>query len=320
MDGGVYHVLGQLLAGGVIDNQGPAGLSKSLVDNYLNADGSFINPEDEKYKDFNQMFEGRDGRLLATVMHTGSKFRSAAGSKAAKPMNVKAYDATGTEEEMKEKNADIVCPNLTGDGKYKSVTGFHINLGIDTAYVEGNCETGIILFRYAEGLLCYAEAAAELEGKWNDAVLNKTLKPLRERAGVTWVEPKADPNFPFTGLTPLLQEIRREQRSELALQGFRLDDLMRWAEAGTLKGMKGRGRGAYLGEDGILYQSYSPKDHETLKSVLVDNDKWMDPLQQYLPNGYLFNLNRDYLLPIPQDELQMNHQIHQNPGWETVSE
>ena len=85
MDGGVYHVLGQLLAGGVIDNQGPAGLSKSLVDNYLNADGSFINPEDEKYKDFNQMFEGRDGRLLATVMHTGSKFRSAAGSKAAKP-------------------------------------------------------------------------------------------------------------------------------------------------------------------------------------------------------------------------------------------
>lgn len=102
---------------------------------------------------------------------------------------------------------------MTGDGKYKSVTGFHINLGIDTAYVEGNCETGIILFRYAEGLLCYAEAAAELEGKWNDAVLNKTLKPLRERAGVTWVEPKADPNFPFTGLTPLLQEIRRERRS-----------------------------------------------------------------------------------------------------------
>ncbi len=74
VDGGVYHVLGQLLAGGVIDNQGPAGLSKSLVDNYLNADGSFINPEDEKYKDFNQMFEGRDGRLLATVMHTGSNF------------------------------------------------------------------------------------------------------------------------------------------------------------------------------------------------------------------------------------------------------
>ncbi|WP_455971273.1 RagB/SusD family nutrient uptake outer membrane protein [Bacteroides congonensis] len=316
---GVYHVLGQLLSGGVIDNQGPSGLSKSLVDNYLNADGTFIDPTDDKYKDFNTMFEKRDGRLLATVMHTGSKFRSSIGS-AAKPINVKEYDATGTEEEMKEKNADIVRPSLNGDGKYRNVTGFHINLGIDTTYIEGNNETGIILFRYAEGLLCYAEAAAELEGKWNDAVLNKTLKPLRERAGVTWVNPIADPHFPFSGLTPLLQEIRRERRSELALQGFRLDDLMRWAEAGTLKGVNGRGRGAYLGTDGVLYKSFAPKDQEVLKLVAVDGAHWMDPLQQYLPNGYLFDLKRDYLLPIPPDELQMNHTLHQNPGWEKVSE
>ena len=265
------------------------------------------------------MFEKRDGRLLATVMHTGSKFRSSIGS-AAKPINVKEYDATGTEEEMKEKNADIVRPSLNGDGKYRNVTGFHINLGIDTTYIEGNNETGIILFRYAEGLLCYAEAAAELEGKWNDAVLNKTLKPLRERAGVTWVNPIADPHFPFSGLTPLLQEIRRERRSELALQGFRLDDLMRWAEAGTLKGVNGRGRGAYLGTDGVLYKSFAPKDQEVLKLVAVDGAHWMDPLQQYLPNGYLFDLKRDYLLPIPPDELQMNHTLHQNPGWEKVSE
>ena len=220
---------------------------------------------------------------------------------------------------MKEKNKDIVSPNLNGDGNSKSVTGFHIRLGIDTTYVEGNTQTGIILFRYAEGLLCYAEAAAELD-KWSDDVLNKTLKPLRERAGVTWIEPQADANFPFTGLTPLIQEIRRERRSELALQGFRLDDLMRWAEAGTLKGINGRGRGAYLGEESVLYKSFSPKGRESLELVLKDNDGWMDPLQQYLPEGYLFDLNRDYLLPIPPDELQLNHELKQNPGWGDVSE
>lgn len=185
--------------------------------------------------------------------------------------------------------------------------------------MEGNTQTGIILFRYAEGLLCYAEAAAELD-KWSDDVLNKTLKPLRERAGVTWIEPQADANFPFTGLTPLIQEIRRERRSELALQGFRLDDLMRWAEAGTLKGINGRGRGAYLGEESVLYKSFSPKGRESLELVLKDNDGWMDPLQQYLPEGYLFDLNRDYLLPIPPDELQLNHELKQNPGWGDVSE
>lgn len=313
LNDGVFHNLGGLLAAGAVDGAGPSGLSKSLVDNYLNADGSFINPTDAKYKDFNEMFEGRDARLLATVMHTGCKYRST--SKSSKPMNVRAYDPTGTEEEIKDKNADIVSPGLNSNGNSKSVTGFHIRLGIDTTYVDGNSETAFVLFRYAEGLLCYAEAAEEL-GKCNDEILNKTLKPLRERAGVTYVKPTlVDPNFPFTGLTPVLQEIRRERRSELSLQGFRLDDLMRWAGAGILKGLQGRGRGAYLGKDGILYQSFSPEGQNSLKLVLTDNEGWMDPLQQYLPNGYLFDLNRDYLLPIPPDEIQLNHTLDQNPGW-----
>lgn len=310
---GVFHALGGLLASGVVDGQGPSGLSKSLVDNYLNADGTFINPNDEKFKDFNKMFEGRDARLLVTVMHSGCKYRST--SKSSKPMNVRIYDATGTDEEVKDKNADIVSPGLNSDGNSKSVTGFHIRLGIDTTFVEGNSETAIVLFRYAEGLLCYAEAAEELN-KCDDSVLEKTLKPLRERAGVTYVKPtQVDPNFPFTGLTPVLQEIRRERRSELSLQGFRLDDLMRWAGAGILKGTKGRGRGAYLGEDGVLYQSFSPDGRKSLKLVSKDNEGWMDPLKDYLPQGYLFDLNRDYLLPIPTDELQLNRKLVQNPGW-----
>ena len=58
-------------------------------------------------------------------MHTGCKYRSNAGSSSNKPMNVRAYDATGTDDEMKEKNKDIVSPNLNGDGNSKSVTGFH---------------------------------------------------------------------------------------------------------------------------------------------------------------------------------------------------
>ena len=35
---------------------------------------------------------------------------------------------------------------------------------------------------------------------------------------------------------------------------------MRWAGAGTLKGIDGRGRGAYLGKEGILYRSFHPRD------------------------------------------------------------
>ena len=310
---GVFHGLGGLLGGGVVDNDGPAGVSKSLVDNYLNADGTFINPNDEKYKDFNATFEKRDPRLIQSVMNTGAKFRSTA--KGSKPMNVRAYDNTGTDEEIKEKNKDISSPNLNGDGNGKNITGFHIRLGIDTTFVEGGSHMAIILFRYSEALLAYAEAAEELN-LCNDDVLNKTLKPLRERAGVTYIRPtQIDPNFTSFGysLTPVMQEIRRERRAELAFQGFRQDDLMRWAGHKLIKGQ--RGLGAYLGTDGVLYKSFSPKAQESLGLVSTNDSGWMDPLKDYLPQGYQFQPDRDYLLPIPPDELELNKQLKQNPGW-----
>lgn len=310
---GVFHGLGGLLGGGVVDNDGPAGVSKSLVDNYLNADGTFINPNDEKYKDFNATFEKRDPRLIQSVMNTGAKFRSTA--KGSKPMNVRAYDNTGTDEEIKEKNKDISSPNLNGDGNGKNITGFHIRLGIDTTFVEGGSHMAIILFRHSEALLAYAEAAEELN-LCNDDVLNKTLKPLRERAGVTYIRPtQIDPNFTSFGysLTPVMQEIRRERRAELAFQGFRQDDLMRWAGHKLIKGQ--RGLGAYLGTDGVLYKSFSPKAQESLGLVSTNDSGWMDPLKDYLPQGYQFQPDRDYLLPIPPDELELNKQLKQNPGW-----
>ena len=85
-----------------------------------------------------------------------------------------------------------------------------------------------------------------------------------------------------------------------------------------MKGVEGRGRGAYLGKDGVLYLSFSPAlRKEGLNHVLTDNEGWMDPLKEYLPEGYKFNEDRDYLLPIPPDEIQMDHELNQNPGWPT---
>nr|WP_302830497.1 RagB/SusD family nutrient uptake outer membrane protein [uncultured Bacteroides sp.] len=304
IDAGVSHSILGLLGSGVVDNEGPAGLSKSLVDNFLNADGTFINPTDEKFKDFNLTFEGRDPRLTEMVMSTGAKFKSTTAP--SRPMLVKEYS--------EEDKNDILPPYLKGDGQQRNVTGFHIRLGIDTTYVSGMSATPHILIRFAEALLSYAEAAEEL-GECTDAVLEKTLKPLRERVGVTYVKPSViDPNFTDFGytLTPNMQEIRRERRSELALQGYRLNDLLRWRAHKLICNQ--RGRGAYLGKDGILYKSFAESDQETINKVLVDGNGWMDPLQQYLPSGYLFNPERDYLLPIPPDELQLNKQLVQNPG------
>lgn len=311
--GGLVHGLEGLLASGNVDNSGAAGLSQSLVDNYLDADGKFINPNDAKFQDFNETFANRDPRLLQTVMNNGCKFKSTA--KGTKPMNIAEYK-NGTDKESKDFNAAINPPYLLASGNQRCLTGYHIRLGIDSTYVEGDGETALTLIRYSEALLNYAEAAEEL-GKCDDAVLEKTLKPLRERAGVTYIKPtELDPNFTDFGytLTPNLQEIRRERRSELALQGFRLDDLMRWRGHKLIVGQ--RGRGAYLGKESLLYKAFDPKEKRAELDKLITDNGRLDPLKERLPNGYQFDADRDYLLPIPTNELQLDKLLQQNPGWQ----
>ena len=303
-DEGVFHDVNGNLKAGVVDSEGAAGITQSLVDNYLNADGTFIDPTNEKFKDFKETFEGRDPRLIQTVMNEGAKFASAT---TATPMHLEEY--------TDEKKNTISPPKLAGDGNTRSLTGYHIRLGIDTTFVSGNGETAFPIIRYAEGLLAYAEAAAELE-MWSDDIANKTLKALRERAGVKYLAPAKDANFTDFGytLTPVLQEIRRERRSELALQGFRLDDLMRWKADKLIVGK--RGKGAYVGDESILFKSYSPDNQKRIRERLtLDDNKWADPMAGTLPSGYQFHADRDYLLPIPPSELELNKKLKQNPKW-----
>ena len=303
-DEGVFHDVNGNLKAGVVDSEAAAGITQSLVDNYLNADGTFIDPTNEKFKDFKETFEGRDPRLIQTVMNEGAKFASAT---TATPMHLEEY--------TDEKKNTISPPKLAGDGNTRSLTGYHIRLGIDTTFVSGNGETALPIIRYAEGLLAYAEAAAELE-MWSDDIANKTLKALRERAGVKYLAPAKDANFTDFGytLTPVLQEIRRERRSELALQGFRLDDLMRWKADKLIVGK--RGKGAYVGDESILFKSYSPDNQKRIRERLtLDDNKWADPMAGTLPSGYQFHADRDYLLPIPPSELELNKKLKQNPKW-----
>ena len=86
--------------------------------------------------------------------------------------------------------------------------------------------------RYAEVLLNYAEAKAEL-GEMTEEVWNRTIKPLRERAGVVSIYPsKADPYmvayFQNQVTDPFILEVRRERGIELTMENVRYDDIIRW--------------------------------------------------------------------------------------------
>lgn len=168
-----------------------------------------------------------------------------------------------------------------------------------------------IYFRYGEVLLNYAEAKAEL-GQLDQAAADISINQLRSRPSVQMVPLTVgsivtDPDWPDWGypLSPLLQEVRRERRIELLGENFRFDDLMRWAAAKLITGQNYRG--GYYGP--VLKQM--PKMTDKLR----DADNYLQPFKDFLPEGYQFDPNRDYLLPFPVDEIILNPKLTQNPGW-----
>src|SRR5204863_1890377 len=81
------------------------------------------------------------------------------------------------------------------------------------------------LIRYAEVLLIYVEAKFELNGSITDADLNLTINALRTRVSFA---PRLTNAFVTANNLDMREEIRRERTVELALEGFRYDDLIRW--------------------------------------------------------------------------------------------
>lgn len=104
------------------------------------------------------------------------------------------------------------------------------------------------LFRYAEVLLNFAEAKAEL-GTLTDNEWAITIGALRARAGITgglntkptMVDSYLQSTYFPTVSDPVILEIRRERSIELVLEGFRFDDLRRWKSGELLKNMSWHG-------------------------------------------------------------------------------
>jgi len=187
--------------------------SKDLLQSYLMSDGSYYTDQpDYETRLFVEEFENRDPRLSQTYAFPGWELIR-----------------TGTYAQ--------------GEGIYvqqlnKNFSGYHQIKGFVNAKEEAVInDVDYPVLRYAEVLLTYAEARAEL-GELTQADLDATVNVLRNRVGMPHLTMgvKADPvqqaRYPQVS-DPVLLEIRRERRVEMAFEGFRFDDLMRWA-AGKL--------------------------------------------------------------------------------------
>ena len=201
------------------------------------------------------------------------------------------------------------------------------------------------VYRYAEVLLNYAEAKAEL-GTLTQDDIDISINEIRKRVGMPSLSmdnANANPDrylsseetgYPnVTGDNKgVILEIRRERAIELSQEGFRFDDLVRW-KAGScidqeLYGMYFPGPGNYdlTGDDVadvILYANGTSKPeaqagvqvYEIGKDIMLTDDNEGYVFYHKNISRTQFSQERDYLYPIPINERSLNPDLTQNPGW-----
>ena len=264
-------------------------ITKQLADSYLCIDGLPISksPMFEGHESIKDEMKNRDPRFSQNI---------ATHDQIQRIHKDGTIDYWGTVYDNLNTNAYHTCP-----GGYINIKGYNPDMNYHVQQYE---ESPGMIFRYAEALLNYAEAKAEL-GTITQDDLDISVNKLRQRVGMPNMELSnitADPDWDFPELSPLINEIRRERRIELACEGYRWDDIARWAAADKLiVGTRPKGFKASQ----VATNPYP-----------VDEAGFLDPLRDAMPNGFGFILNRDYLNCIPISERVLNPNLTQNPGWE----
>lgn len=236
--------------------------TKNIVDAYEMKNGKPITDPTSGYDPANP-YANRDPRLSYSVFLPGDVLPN---NKVFNPLpNSNTGDAVGS--------SFVVSP-----------TGFNIEkyVNVEDLSKPSNCGINIILMRYAEVLLTYAEAM--IEQNKIDGTVYDAINKVRQRSDV---------NMPpvTTGKTQaeLRDIVRHEREVELAFEALRYFDIRRWKIAGSV--MPGKVYGlTYKDTNGAM---------QTVE-VAGWTQQWND---------------RSYLWPIPQKEIELNPNLTQNPGW-----
>lgn len=256
--------------------------TKALVDAYLCTDGLPID-KSPLYKEdtYANLFANRDPRMAQTILTPGSPWGGRQDGR-----NLSSSSTWGT----------FMTPKFISNKRgCVTITGFYFIKYVEVPVVGlvSKDENDIHLIRFAEVLLTYAEARLE-QGKLTQADIDLTINKLRQRVGM---KPMTLTELAANGLD-LRTEVRRERRVELALEGQRYFDILRWKQgdllAADVKGMK-----------------------KTLAYRASDVSNMAADAQGYIiaNKNRVFTDPKNYLWPISLTQYQRNPNLGQNPGW-----
>lgn len=299
-----------------IGNYGNPSMTRKLACSYLMADGTrFTERAGWETMQFGEELKNRDPRMSQTI----------------RGVDYMRVDGTTIE-------APSFASTITGYQPVKFMLGLNAN-----ADTYNKSYQDLPIYRYAEVLLNFAEAKAEL-GTLTQADIDKSIKLLRDRVGMpnlNMQEANANPcaylsaaetGYPnVTGANKgVILEIRRERSIELFVEGVRYYDIIRWrngqAFTHDILGIYIPGPGVYdLNGDGKNdVHFYEEGEKPTTEAGVVGRKIGSDTYFTEGNKGYVihplsntgnWNEDRDYLYPLPINELQLNTALTQNPKW-----
>ncbi|MDR1155043.1 MAG: RagB/SusD family nutrient uptake outer membrane protein [Bacteroidales bacterium] len=251
-----------LSVGGRVSGFSP---TQELVDDYVMRNGKGIREAGSLYDEDNP-YDNRDPRFALTVVYHGYTWVKGSTSST-------IYIKPGTDP-----NTLTKLDEYAGPGQNSTGTGYYLRKYFDPEAPDGIAAgLNLILMRYADILLMYAEAKNEL-GQMSEEVWDQTIRLIRQRAGFSDASA-----LDYPGAAGLQNIIRRERRCELAIEGLRLFDIRRWKTIETV--MNGHPHGARFAAGNTEY--------------IVLDERRFDP-------------ERDYLFAIPQSERDINRNLTQN--------
>lgn len=230
----------------------------SLFEAYQFTDGTDFSYNSPLY-DKNNLGKNRDPRLDFTIYYSGATFK-------------------GT---IYNSHPDSESVDATQSGQ-TTQTGFMMRKYFDENY-NGSLKTygvNIPIIRYAEVLLSYLEAKIEAGESITQELLDNTINLVRNRPSVQM------PKITETSTEKLRTILRNERRVELAMEGIRYWDLLRWGIAHEVL-------------QGKIYGAPFPG------RTKVDGDNNADPFGRWYVNKWNFR-KQDYIWPIPQSEQDIN--------------
>ena len=260
-------------------------VTRKMANMYLQSNGLPINPQTWDYSKVDSEFKDRDNRMSNTLMIHGHTYWGTGGGR---------IDWTGSAEEIANASHKNFMPS-TGTGYFPHKWCCERD-GVPTGMEAYDYP----IIRYAEVLLNYAEAVFERDDKISDEDLAISLNLTRKRVNPNM--PDLTNAFVSANNLDMRTEIRRERTVEFYDENFRIDDLKRWKTAEeempmNLTGVKWRGT-----EYETKWSDASSKTMDAEGCIICEQGRvWEE---------------KHYLYPLPIDQLKLNPNLKQNPGWE----